>query len=366
MGQAIGGFGVPLPFPSYLYPSELLNAPYDAASNFFGLAPGDWMYVPAGTWEVAPGGYSFLQWLDPVTGIWRTRSSSRGQHVRLKSDGYNFRVANLTGCPIAAVVTNAGSGYVQASTTCVANTGGSTWYPIVGGMVSVSTVSAGGGGYGIAPLVFIPAPPNPGVPATAIATISGGSVNAVSIVNAGAGYTTAPTAQILPNPGDPNIATITQATVTMALYGSGSIAAILCTNSGAPASPTLTIAGAGASATATAVRVQTVTGVSVSGGGGYGATSAALITVGGASSATPVNPNTAIDGSSYLPRPAQILLATLAGGSLSSVSTIFDGGLFTGTPTAVLLGSGTIPGTIGNVTLVLGSVNDTIFLQSST
>jgi len=169
MSQRLAGTGLLLPLPQALYPTELYNAPQDFSSNEITLAPGDAIAVPAGDCFIHPGKYGVIQFLDPVTGIWRAHPSGyspRNQTQQVTSDGTNLRIANLLGCPIAAVVTNAGTGYVQSSTTCVASTGGSTWYPIVGGMVSITTITNAGSGYGVAPIVFFPAPPNPGVQVT--------------------------------------------------------------------------------------------------------------------------------------------------------------------------------------------------------
>ena len=71
---------------------------------------------------------------------------------------------------------------------------------MVGGALSVSTVSNVGANYTIAPDVFIPTPPLQqangvgGVPATAHATLANGTVATVVLDNVGAGYTTAPPA----------------------------------------------------------------------------------------------------------------------------------------------------------------------------
>ena len=70
----------------------------------------------------------------------------------------------------------------------------------------------------------------------------------VTLTNRGAGYLTAPALTILPNPADPNLLSTTaivNATATAVLIGSGSIAAVICTNPGAPVTtaPTLTTGG---------------------------------------------------------------------------------------------------------------------------
>ena len=236
MSQLQGGTGLNLKASQYLYPTELNGAAYDVANAYQSLAPGDSIIIPPGQQFVQQGPYSFLQYFDPINLIWRGFNTARGADSGwIWSDGANYRVANLTGCPVAAVVTVGGSGYVQSSTTCVANTGGSTWQPIVGGMLSLTTVSVAGSGYGVAPLLFIAEPPAPGVQATGYCTITGGSVTGVTLTNVGAGYIAAPSAVIVPSPFDPNLPTLpVQAVASFGVIGAGSITAILCTNNGAP------------------------------------------------------------------------------------------------------------------------------------
>lgn len=361
MSQLQGGIGLGFRPPSYLYPSELNGAAYDVANAYQSLAPGQSIIIPPGQYSVGPGPYSFFQSFDPINQIWRGFSTARSPGGWLWSDGANYRVANLTGCPVAAIVTVGGSGYVQSSTTCVANTGGSTWQPIVGGMLSLATISVAGSGYGLAPLLFIAEPPAPGVQATGYCTITGGSVTGVTLTNVGAGYQAAPTAVIVPSPFDPNLPTLpVQAVASFGVIGAGSITAILCTNNGAPASPTLTIAGAGTGATATAVQCSTIASGSVAAGGAGFTGGGGFTTYGGIPSAVPQWANPAIQLTGAIPRPAQgAFFAT--GGSLISISTIVDGGLFFGTPVvAVDSGAGNLQTTTASVTVVLGSTNDTV------
>lgn len=378
MAQPLGGTALPLPVNQNLYPSELYNAPQDFASNELTLAPGQALQVPPGNWHISPGSVGVIQFLDPTNGIWRTAPSSWSPHIqmaRLKSDGTNFRVANLTGCPVAAIVTAAGSSYVQASTTVAASTGGSTWEAIVGGMVSVTTVSVAGSGYGVAPIVFIPAPPPSGsnsngiggVAATAYATIAGGSVTGVTMTNWGAGYQTAPTAVILPSPYDPNFiagSAITQAKVTLGLFGSGSLSAVLCTNSGAPASPTLTVSGVGSSGSCSAVILTTLTSVSIVGAGTGITDNYGFFTIGGVPTGN-VNTNPEIELTNFIPRPAQVTLAE-SGGSLLSVLAIADGGLFAATPSGFGMPSaGSLSATGASVLGIYGSANTTVTIQQA-
>jgi hypothetical protein len=358
-----------------LYPSELLGSlgsSPDFGTNEIVLAPGQAMPLQRGDWLIDIGGPLIVTWVDPTTGIARIPTTGfRGTPMFIQSDGQNVRVANYTGCPVGAVVTNAGSGYPAGTTTCTASgTGGSTWLPIVGGQLSITTVNTTGSGYGIAPLVFIPAPPSPGVQATAYSTITSGTVTGVTLTNRGAGYLTAPLLTILPNPADPNLLSTTaivNATATAVLIGSGSIAAVICTNPGAPVTtaPTLTITGTGgSSATATAQLMQTLTGATVISGGTGITDAGAFVTIGGVPTSTAVNTNPDIELFSFIPRPASGGLAN-TGGSLVSVSTIYDGGLFVGaTPTLIVTPTaGSIGATGPSVVALVGSANGLCRLQ---
>lgn len=374
MALIISGPGVGLQLPQNLYPSYLLNAPLDLPNNYIGLAAGDELPIPAGRWLVDVGNVTVIQYQDPVTGIWRSHNSGRAGPMVILSDGFTRRVANLTGCPVAAVVANGGSGFTQATATITSSIGGSTWQPVVGGSLSLSTISNAGKNYGVAPLLFIPAPPNPGVQATGYCTIANGTVSAVSFENFGAGYLSAPTAVILPNPTDPNFGTVTQATIVLVLNAanSGAICAALCTNSGAALATlsalTLTAAGGGGSgATLQPVILQTVTGTSiVAGGVGLGSASApALITtVGGQPTSVSAIVNPAVELTKYRPRQAQISGTANAGGTITAL-TIVDPGLFAGTPNAVVVpGAGGLGSIVGaSITLTMGSLDDVVLMQ---
>ncbi len=369
MGQRIAGIGQGLELPQYLFPTEInpANVPLDFASAYQSLAPGDSLAVPAGSWLLNPGPYAVIQFMDPITNVWRGISSALVKSVPVISDGFNYRVANLTGCPVSAVVTTGGSGYVQASTTVTSSSGGSTWRAVVGGMCSVSTISAAGSGYGIPPMLFIASPPINGVQAAGYCTLQSGTVSAVTLTDVGGGYVTAPTAVIVTSPYDPNFiagSTIVQASVTLAVVGSGSIAAIVCTNNGASiaAAPTLTIAGAGASGAATALRMSTFTAATVSSAGTWTG-GAYMTTVGGNGAATAQFANPAIDGSDFIPRPAQVLLSGAV--SLSSVATIYDGGLFVSAPTVIVgaVGGAIAPASTATITATYAGAADRVLLQ---
>lgn len=376
MPQPLAGAGQGLPYPQGLYPSGLLNGQFGAATNITVLAPGEALPIRAGRFAIDAGKYGSIQYIDPVTNVWTLlRSGTNGsQTMDVWSDGYNLRVANLTGCAIGAVVTNGGNNaYVQSTTIVTPSTGNSTWQAIVGGAVnttvsitSITGGAQGGKGYGIAPLVIFEAPPSPGVQATGIAVLTSGSVSSITVIDQGAGYTAAPGIAIYPNPSDPNInAGITNAAAVCSLTGTGSVTAVLCTNMGAPVASTmsLTITGAGASATATPLFMQTATSVTVaSGGGGYG-TYTNITTIGGYNTvASPSFTNPTIQLYDFVPRQAQIAVA-LTGTAITSVTSVVDGGLFLSAPGPVPVTNG-IVSTVASLTMVLGSANTTVKIQA--
>jgi hypothetical protein len=255
--QNIAGLGQGLPLPQTGYPQaagQLFS--YNLPSNKVSLSPAQTFTIPEGSWIVqATGTVSAIQWKDPERQEW-VNMMGPGVTIQkeVRSDGVNWRITNLTDAVYGATVTAAGTGYAQASTTVTAGTGNSTWVPIVGGAVATGSITAAGAGYTIPPLVLIPPPPVPGVPATAISVISSGSVTSITVINPGAGYLTAPVPQILPGQTDPGTIT-SNATATLTLTGAGTLTAVLLGNFGQPltTAPTLTVAGAGTTATVTTV-----------------------------------------------------------------------------------------------------------------
>jgi hypothetical protein len=414
----LSGPGVGLQLPQNLYPTELFNAPYDYPTQYVGLAAGDQIPIPRGDWLISLGSYCVLQFDDPVTppGAWTIAASAAWDSglIYVQSDGFNYRIANMTGCPVGGLVNNYGAGgYVQATTSiAVTGGGGSLWTPVVGGQLVMTTstivTANAGAGYGVAPLVMIPAPPGPtnnangvgGVQATGYCTIASGTVSGFTFTNPGAGYTaTTYTVVCYPNPTDPNINTgITLATLTFSLTGSGSITGLFCTNPGAPLSTpnniTLTVSGAGTQGTVSPIMMQTVINTSVIGGStlSSGSVSALLTSVGGypqaAGPATPIT-GTITNAPVYLttgsvgagatnyglwarPRPLQAVLTLGAVGTLAAqVGTIYDGGLFYGVPTPIFAaGGGLISQTAGGtvtgtstITLTMGPRPDFVVLQ---
>lgn len=257
-----------LPLPQFTYPFEFSGpAPWTPGTNQLSLLPAQVFNIPRGKWFVAvTGSVSAFQTFDPVQQQYRNiQGPGAPWALSITSDGVNYRVVNLSDAAYGGLVTAAGSGYAQASTTVSPSAGNSTWTAVVGGALGTFTVNTGlgmfaGSGFSMPPIVIIPSPPSPGVPATATAALTSGAVSSVTIRQAGAGYLTPPPIYLAPNPTDPaflagavNLPTPNPGLVTVALAGAGTLTAVLLNNFGAAqtTAPTLTVAGVGTGATAT-------------------------------------------------------------------------------------------------------------------
>jgi hypothetical protein len=316
-------------------------------SNTVKLASGECWIIPAGRWVVKSGPYTSTQAFDQVTGIWRTIGAGDTTAVLedMFSDGVNYRLANQTGCPVGAAVTNAGTGYTSAPVV-TASAGASLWRAVVGGAISTTiTITNGGSNYTYPPIMVLSSPPNGGVQATATCTISGGIVNAITVTDQGAGYNAPPTVQFVNDPreGLNSVALGTGAAGITSLTGAGTITALLCIDHGTggqTAVPTLTFTGGGgASAAATAIMCWSITGLVVSSttaGSGY----AAPVIISGydtpPSQTSNVNPTI----SSLLVRERQgQLIGAVSGVALTTTGVVIkDGGIYTAAPTLFTFG----------------------------
>lgn len=387
MTLVISGFGQTCAPPGYLYPSQLQNSPDDVASNFQTFSPGDALYIPAQSndYLITLGEFLSLEFLDAVTGSWRVMSdiSQRPGVQFIKSNGVDRRLANRLGCPVSAIVANGGSGFVQSTATLTANVGGSTWAAVIGGSLTVTSVTNAGANYSVAPLLLIPCPTPAGVngsvggvPATGYASLTSGTVSSVSLVNFGAGYQSAPIALLVPSPFDPNFGTISTATVTLGINASttGAVTGAICTNFGAPLATlsalTLTAGGGlGTGATITPQVLQTIASASVVAGGAGWGTATAFASVqavgGGAVSVAATNlSNPSIDLSGFRPTNLIMQANTNAGGTVTSITFPNGTGLFLSTPTAALASGGTLPTTLASITFTMGTARGTALLQN--
>lgn len=236
-----------------------------AKTNAITLAATEIYNLPAGTYLIAPGPYTSLQWLDNVSGQWRTISANATEGTRvIDSDGGNFRLANLTGTPVGALITNAGSGLTNGfnTVTVTPSAGSSVWKTVVGGAInSTVTITTAGTNYLFPPILIIDAPPAGGIQATAVCALSGGAINTVTVTNQGAGYSVAPNITIVNDPRD-TTGSGGVLTVNATLAGSGTLTAMYPTNPGTvlTAVPTFTFSPASTIA-ATAVMNFVITGI---------------------------------------------------------------------------------------------------------
>jgi len=374
---AIGGSGVNLPLNPFSLSWTSLNG-----TNTIDLPAASSWIIPAGTWLITPGRYTTVQYYDPLTLIWRG-ISSWNRYISVNSDGVNFRVANQTGTPLGAVITNAGAGYTSAPVV-TASAGGSTWQALINSSTTgfnisdTVTVTTAGSGYTLPPIVLISPPAPGGIPATAVATLSTGTISSITVTNNGAGYFSAPTIRLVPNPLDPNYSNgaIVTGAATTALGASNTVAALRCTYNGTAltALPTLAFAGGGftTTAAATVVGCFTVTGCTVGTVGvAVPGTVAQINTVGGFTSTAGVASgykNPAISNDLFTIRPGNIF-ATVSAGALNASGSIIDGGLFQSAPTAMInhaaAASAGLPTTAPAATFAIGGVTDTFEIQAT-
>lgn len=346
----IGGAGIPL---------NLMGQ----STNVFSLAGGSTWLIPAGQWLIELGPSCFVQYLDPISGIWRITDTPPQRFVPVSSDGANWRVANLTGCAIGALLTVAGAGYVTAPTV-TPTAGNSTWQAILGGALNASvTITAGGTGYTFPPILQIAAPAG-GVAATATCTVSAGVINTVTVTNQGAGYTSVPAITVIRDPRD---VTGVNAVLTPALTGAGTVTAVLCTSQGTPITTVPTLNFSSGTAAATAIMCFAVTSFSVNtAGAGYGnAQPFSIKTTGGVTAGTPVYVNPKIQTGLLQPRQADISGTSSAGGVIQTTGAVTtDAGLFQAVPSGIILAGGSgLATTVGQVGMNVGAVTDTFIIQ---
>lgn len=382
MGINAQGFGLPLPQAPFPVTITSQGLPQWNGTNKISLQGGGSVLIPPGRKAIDLGTYSVLQYLDPVTNIWSPfGTDDQNGHRYVNSDGFNFRVVNPTGCVVAVLLTNGGTGYTTTTAPAVSfSSGGALATAIVGGAIgaivlsplSTLTVTSGAGGnFTYAPIVNIAAPPQGGIQATAVANLSGTQLNAgapFTITNQGAGYAFAPAVTIIQNPADPST-TIRQANVVASLTGATSVTGVLVTNYGngvLQGVPSVTIAAptAGVQAAGTAICALAITSAAAATiGSNYG--SAFINTYGGITAGTPAYTNPDTQTNMYQPRQAQFS-AALASGNLGTI-TVLDGGIFQTAPSTTVLGPGINPaqivGPYATVTLGMGAYADTVTCQ---
>lgn len=358
MPNRFGGVGVTLP----------LN---QIGTNGFTLQAGEVMPIPSGYFNIRHGGNTTVQVYDPVTTTWRPCGFDQGNFIQVDSDGNNYRIANQTGCPVAVVLTNAGTGYTSAPTVTAA-AGGSTYVAVVGGLVSTSvTVVNGGTNYTYPPLVVFGAPGSPGIPASGYSTISGGAVSTITVTNQGGGYNVAPFISLV---NDPRDTTGSGATATCSLTGSQTIAGVLITNHGTAITsgtvPALTFSGGGgSSAAATLIMDWTVTSYAVTAGGaGYNGYVKVETVGAGTPTIAPAytNPDTQVN--LFRGTPAVILGALSSNAVTATGQALVQGGHIAssalGSNNLGVAISGGTASTVATLTLGVGGASDFVFMQA--
>jgi len=352
--------------------SGVLPSLKGVATNVINLQSGQVQLIsPAGWYMVNTGLYTTVQQYDPITGIWR--NVGNGDHqggVRyIYSDGVNYRLSNQTGAVVGALLTAAGSGYTSAPTVS-AGTTGSIWKAVVGGAVSTTvTVTNGGSNYTYPPIVQFAAPPAGGVQATGYATLSGSAVSSVTVTNQGAGYASAPTIVFINDPRE-GVNGVTQgynAAATCVLTGAGTVTALLCLDhgqGGQTSVPSISFAGGGGSgATATAIMNWSITAYAAGTAGAGLSGSIAQITAEDAfptTAAAYTNPYT--QSGLVKTRNANIKAPISSGGITATGAVIYDGGVYTSSPTPVVIPTASVVTTAPVVTFTMGGQSDVSYL----
>ena len=359
---------------------------YTGITNALTLAAGETWQIPSGTWWVAPGPYTFLQWLDPVTNTFKVRPTSATGTQFINSDGSNFRLANTTGCPTGALITTAtctgatnGIGTAINLVSCAPSSGASTWQTIVGGAIGATIATAtasnttAGSGYTYIPICVIDAPPTGGLQATAIVTsLSSGTVPAanIQVINQGAGYSAAPNMTFINDPRDTAGSGIFYVTT---LTATGQLTGLYPINHGTALTgvPSLTFAltnGSNVSCAATAIMNFTVTGYATAttiGSSIGAATITSNNTLVAVQSVPTVNPLHVTQ--TTFPRPCRITAGISGGTVLVAGAVVEDGGLgIQQVPTTMI--SYTVTSTTAVVpqvgALSVGGVSDTSYVQA--
>lgn len=369
------------------------NAAYPG-SNAVGLQAGTTWLIPAGTYMVTPGPYTSLQVNDPISGKWLTVGASASYMAfPVNSDGTNWRLANLTGCAVAALITTGsatgattGIGTSVTLMTATASTGASVWQTIVGGAISLTCVTGltgttPGSGFLYNPIAIISPPPAGGLQATAHVTgiPTTGALLAAQVIidNQGAGYLVASTGfanatlTIINDPRDTaGIAGVNPAlagnvnVIRLGITGTGLLTGLYPSNQGfaITAVPTLSFSVGGAGATT--IMNFTVTSF-VTGFTGANFTTGStpeLVSISNIVAGTPLWTNPIHEKGFTFPRPARIM-AGLSTNQLTTTGAVVEDGGFgiQGVPILNPIGLFQVTGITGTVPTVanVGGVVDT-------
>jgi hypothetical protein len=297
MAQLRGAF----PFP-FAQPAE--------GGGVIALASGGVWYPPPGEWLCQVATNTTMEWWDPIAQFWRPQVSQSNVVDYFSTDGYNYRLLNLTGIVTVASfaagsggtngIGTAGSGVLSIIASNTTGGAQATGYVIVGGSVAAPTITQAGSGFLVPPLVVIDPPPPGGIQATATcaltapltAPLTGSGIASITMANVGAGYPTTPNFYLIPQtavyqggpsggstfaagpipppglvfpsnavPGNQNTSPLGAQLTSIALTGSGTVTGVVIVNSGGgyTGTPTGTITGVGAAT----VTMAAVTGAAV-------------------------------------------------------------------------------------------------------
>jgi hypothetical protein len=329
---------------------------------------------PAGWYWVKTGLYTSLQQYDPITQIWRAIGAGDNTAVDhfIYSDGVNYRIANQTGALVGALVTNGGSGYTSAPVV-TASAGGSIWRAIVGGALSTTvTVTNGGTNYTYPPQVQIQAPPPGGVQATGYCTLTSSAVSSVTITNQGAGYASAPIITFVNDPRE-GVNGVTQgynAAATGTLTGSQTVTAVVCLDhgqGGQTSLPTLSFSGGGgSSAAATGIMCWTITAYAAgTAGAGLAGTVAQISAEDAFPTTAAAYTNPFIQSGLVKTRNANIKAPISSGGITATGAVIYDGGIYTSSPTPLVIPTASVVTTAPVVTFTLGGTTDVSYITQT-
>lgn len=375
----------------------------------------------SGQYMIDLGNYCVLQIYDQGLNYWRNvcAGGPYAQPFAVSVDGYNYRIANTTGCPVGALITNSGSsgvngfyGYqqfgpvsglqqaitIQNGLLTVGNTGvivtpsagGSTWNTIVGGSVNAtisfsgtvfqngpfggtgpSMVASAGANYTKAPLIVFAPPLNQGsqpyyLP-QAVCTISAGAINSVTVQNQGAGLLGLPAVLVLNAPGDTTGggAVLGWLSANSADFNLGKVAALWPSGYGSAvtAVPTLAFSGTNAptSAAATSIMNFTITGFGGTGGVGYGTTPGGVINGGIVAGSADANPSLSLN----LLQPIAPPLNITTGTGVPTLAGRYQGSGYQAVPTYTAIPNGTAaPSTANANTCTVGGSSDLVYLMS--
>jgi hypothetical protein len=330
------------------------------------------------------GQYSTVQVYDNGLQYWRDVQVSPSALATLSADGANFRIANTTGCPVGAIITNGGSGLTNGFNTVAVtpSAGGSVWNTLVGGAINTTiTITAGGTLWKAAPAIVFTPPANQGstpyILPTATCTISGGIINAITVTNQGAGLVGVPGITAVPVPGDTTGGgatltinpTLAATGVLLAMWPAANTLASAASTQPIPqaapygtpltAVPTFTFNPASTIA-ATAIMNFSITGfTNTTPGVGYVA--AGGVINGGIVAGSAANTNPMFDKNMQIPIPPVFTVAATTG---IPTLTGFQGVNYQAIPNYAAFSTGAAPGTAAVQTPTVGGVNDTILFMS--